>query len=284
MRDLAGRVAVVTGAGGGIGSALASELARAGMSLALWDIDDDAVSRVAEQARTFGTRVEVAAVDMTDADAVDRAAAIAVGQFGSVEVLCSNAGILQPGAVWEQPAATWQHIVGVNLMGTVHLVNSLLPGMLSRGGGGHIVATVGVTAFFTSPFSPPGSYAVSKHALLAYMEILSQELRAIGAPVGVSALCPSGVRTQIFSDPSGADGDTVRRPDVWPRVEALYASIRHGLDPSDVAAQTLNAIRDDQFWIYPNPQDVGRVQHRADYIQRGEAPSAPPRIALAPEA
>jgi NAD(P)-dependent dehydrogenase (short-subunit alcohol dehydrogenase family) len=284
MRELSGRTAVVTGAGGGIGSALADELARAGMLVALWDIDEMALSAVAEQVGAQGTRVAVQRVDLTDALAVERAAARTLEQFGSVEVVCSNAGVLRPGAVWEQPAATWQHVVDVNLMGTVHLVNAFVPGMVRRGSEGHIVATVGVTAFFTSPFSPPASYAVSKHALLAYMEILSQELRAIGAPIQVSALCPSGVRSQIFSDPDNSDGETVRRPDVWPRLEALYTSIRNGLDPADVAAQVVQAIRRDQFWIYPNPQDVARVQHRADYIQAGEAPSAPPRIPLAPDA
>jgi NAD(P)-dependent dehydrogenase (short-subunit alcohol dehydrogenase family) len=199
-----------------------------------------------------------------------------VERFGPVRVVCSNAGVMRPGAVWEQPAEAWEKILGVNVLGSVNLANSFVPGMLGQGESGRFVTTVGVTGLFTAPFSPPGSYSVSKHALLAFSEILHHELRAIGAPIGVTVLCPSGVRSEIKGDPNEADGPTIRQPEAWARVEALYEFIRTGLEPAEVARQTVEAVKEDRFWVFPHPEHVARAQHRADYIVGALEPTPPP--------
>ena len=215
-------------------------------------------------------------VDVADADAVAAAVAGIESDFGSVDLLCSNAGMLRPGAVWQQSSQQWSRLLAVNFLGTVNLVNATLPGMLTRERG-HIVVTIGATALFTAPFSPPGSYAVSKHALLAYTETLFEELTVIGAPIGVTALCPTGVRSAIAADDKhDADGDVVRRPEIWRRIEALRNFIQNGMEPADLAELAVQAVLDRQFWVFPDDSIPQRAAHRADYITRRADPTGPP--------
>jgi len=275
MMELSGRVAVVTGAGSGIGRALAVALAGAGMSVVAADLDAEALQVTETLVSELGRPVFGVVTDVRLPEAVESLAVAAEEQFGSADVVCSNAGVMRPGAVWEQPLETWERVMDVNLMGAVNMANAFVPRMLASGRDGRFVTTVGITALFTAPFSPPGSYSVSKHALLAFSEILHHELRAIDAPIGVTVLCPSGVKSAIQGDPDAADGPTVRRPEIWSKVEGLYNFIRNGLEPSEVAAQTVAAVEAGKFWVFPHPDHVVRAQHRADYIVGGLDPTPP---------
>lgn len=275
MTQLESSVAVVTGAGSGIGRALCLAFAAAGSSVVAADVDADRLAETAGRLEAVGAAALTRVVDVRDPSAVESLADDAVEHFGSADIVCSNAGVMRSGAVWEQPYDVWDRVIGVNLMGAVNLANAFVPRMISAGREGRFVTTVGVTALFTAPFSPPGSYSVSKHALLAFSEILHQELQAVDAALGVTVLCPSGVRSDIQGDPDAADGATIRRPEAWARVEALYGFIRAGLEPSDVAAQTLAAVQANRFWVFPHPDHVVRAQHRTDYILAATDPTAP---------
>lgn len=277
MDDLRNRVALITGAGGGIGRALAAALAAEGMALSLLDVDAESLTATQQALARSGSqaRLRTAVVDVADHEAVAAAVSGTVDEFGSLDLVCSNAGILRPGAVWEQPPEVWAQIMSVNLLGTVNLVSAAMPHMLARGAG-HVMVTIGATALFTAPFSPPGSYAVSKHALLAYAETLFEELTVIGAPVGVTVLCPTGVRSAIAGAPAVADGDVVRRPEIWRRVEALREFIAAGIDPADLAELAIQAVRERRFWVFPDESIPRRALHRANYIERGADPTGPP--------
>ena len=277
--QLAGRTAVVTGAGGGLGRALALALGAADMDLVAADLDETGMAATAEQLVAAGVRVLTIRTDVSDADSVEALAQRTVEEFGSVDVVCANAGIMRPGAIWEQSAHTWDAVLGVNLGGLVNTARAFVPRMIAsadRGGNRtHFVSTVGTIGLFTAPFSPPGSYTVSKHAALAFTEVLFQELTLIGAPVGVTALCPSGVRSHIAADPDSAEGETIRRPELWSRYQALVASVAHGRDPADVADIAMQAIYANRFWAFPDPEHVSRAQFRADYILGGTDPTSP---------
>jgi len=276
MTDLTGGVGVVTGAGSGIGRALALALAHEGMYIVGADLQEGGLRETESLVSESGARFLASVTDVRNPVAVESLASTTFERLGPVSVVCSNAGVMRPGAVWEQPAATWEKVLGVNVLGAVNLANSFVPRMLRPGRAGRFVTTVGVTGLFTAPFSPPGSYSVSKHALLAFSEILHHELRAIDAPIGVTVLCPSGVRSDIEGDPTAADGPTIRRPEAWARVEALYEFIRTGLEPAEVARQTVDAVKEDRFWVFPHPEHVARAQHRADYIVGALDPTPPP--------
>ncbi len=276
MTDLSDGAAVVTGAGSGIGRALSLALTQQGMSVVGADLNDEGLQETRSIVEEAGGSFLARVTDVSDADSVRGLASVTVEHFGPVKVVCSNAGVMRPGAVWEQPPEMWAKVLGVNVLGSVNLANSFVPGMLGHGQPGRFVTTVGVTGLFTAPFSPPGSYSVSKHALLAFSEILHHELRAIDSKIGVTVLCPSGVRSEIKGDPTAADGPTIRRPEAWARVETLYEFIRTGLEPADVARQTVEAVKEDRFWVFPHPEHVARAQHRADYIVGALEPTPPP--------
>ena len=282
MTDLSGGTAVITGAGSGIGRALAVAFAQEGMSIVGADLHRAALLETGALIKSSGGVFVETVTDVSDPASVQALAATALDHFGPVRVVCSNAGFMRPGVVWEQPAEIWERVLGVNVLGSVHMANSFMPGMVSHGQPGRFVTTVGVTGLFTAPFSPPGSYSVSKHALLAFSEILHHELRAIGAPIGVTVLCPSGVRSEIKGDPNAADGPTIRQPEAWARVEALYEFIRTGLEPAEVARQTVEAVKEDRFWVFPHPEHVARAQHRADYIVGALEPTPPTLGARSP--
>lgn len=275
MKNLTDRVAVVTGAGSGIGHALAVAFAGQGMKLTITDINRAGLEETAALVRESNGRCQSIVTDVSDVSAVEELARSVLHEYGSADVICSNAGVMRPGAVWELTPEHWRQALDVNVMGAVNMAHSFIPPMLASGLDGHFVTTVGLVGLFTSPFSPPGSYTVSKHAALAFTEILLEELKFIGAPIGVSALCPAGVRTAFSVDRATADGETVRRDDVWPLVERLYNSIAGGISPRALADATVAAILEDRFWVFPHPDLLVRAKHRFDYVLAGEAPTGP---------
>ena len=139
LQELTGRVAVVTGAGSGIGAALCRRMGAEGMTVVAADIDGDAGATTAES--IGGHPVQV---DVSDADSVQALADQAFNRFGQVDLLCNNAGVFQSGRAWEASLDDWSWSLGVNLMGVVHGLSSFLPRMIAQGTDGHVVNTASV--------------------------------------------------------------------------------------------------------------------------------------------
>ena len=283
MQQLQGRVAVITGAASGIGLALAQACAREGMKLVLADIETDPLLRVQAQLRAEG----VAAVAQT-ADVMDEAQVIALAdtayrEFGAVHLLCNNAGVAAPALrapSWETSAAEWQWVLGVNLSGVAHGVRAFVPRMLAGGEEGHVVNTASVAGLI----SGPGPYFASKHGVVCLSEALYKELRAAGARLSASVLCPGLVRTAIL------DAERNRPAAFGPRTDLQSASasvrqaaasfresLQSGYAPSQVADAVLDGVRADRFYIVPSqPQFVDLVRLRLQDILEGRNPTLPP--------
>ena len=283
MQQLQGRVAVITGAASGIGLALAQACAREGMKLVLADIETDPLLRVQAQLRAEG----VAAVAQT-ADVMDEAQVIALAdtayrEFGAVHLLCNNAGVAAPALrapSWETSAAEWQWVLGVNLMGVAHGVRAFVPRMLAGGDEGHVVNTASVAGLI----SGPGPYFASKHGVVCLSEALYKELRAAGARLSASVLCPGLVRTAIL------DAERNRPAAFGPRTDLQSASasvrqaaasfresLQSGYAPSQVADAVLDGVRADRFYIVPaQPPLVDLVRLRLQDILEGRNPTLPP--------
>lgn len=267
---------MVTGAGGAIGRALSLALAAEGMVLAVTDIDGDRLRET--QALVEGAGAACLAVE---ADLTDRSGAAALGmavreRFGAVNLLSNNAGVLRHGTSWEQPPEMWQRVLAVNLHGAVNVVHEFLPEMIASGNPGHVLNTVGQVALFSPAFAPPASYTASKHALLAYTEVLHLELRAIGSLIGVTALCPSGVRSDIVPpDGPASTGPTLEMERA--ALARLQRSIATGATAQDVAAQAVAAVKGGRFWAFPDDGYRARLEHRSAYIasQNDPAPLPP---------
>lgn len=283
MQQLQGRVAVITGAASGIGLALAQACAREGMKLVLADIETDPLLRVQAQLRAEG----VAAVAQT-ADVMDEAQVIALAdtayrEFGAVHLLCNNAGVAAPALrapSWETSAAEWQWVLGVNLSGVAHGVRAFVPRMLAGGEEGHVVNTASVAGLI----SGPGPYFASKHGVVCLSEALYKELRAAGARLSASVLCPGLVRTAIL------DAERNRPAAFGPRTDLQSASasvrqaaasfresLQSGYAPSQVADAVLDGVRADRFYIVPaQPPLVDLVRLRLQDILEGRNPTLPP--------
>src|SRR5690242_20749735 len=190
MKDLAGKVAVVTGAGSGFGLEFARLGAREGMKLVLADVQQDALDAAVADARGRGAEAIGARVDVSRAEDVDRLAEEAKGAFGAVHLLFNNAGVAGGGGyVWESSLKDWKWVLGVNLMGVVHGIRSFVPMMLAQGTEGHVVNTASAAGLVSSPLM--GTYNVSKHGVVTLSETLHHDLRLADARIGVSVLCPA---------------------------------------------------------------------------------------------
>ncbi|MEZ5206655.1 MAG: SDR family NAD(P)-dependent oxidoreductase [Acidimicrobiales bacterium] len=199
MDDLHDKVAVVTGAGSGIGRALAQRFAFEGMRLAVADVEADALDETVALLLDAGAQVLARPTDVTDAADVAELAADVYDRFGAAHVLCNNAGVFAGGLLWELDDATVDWVLDVNVRGILHGVRAFVPRMLAGGEPGHVVNTASSAGIFGSPYTGP--YTVSKFAAVGMSEVLAWDLSISGAPIGVSVLCPGAVATRIgFSD------------------------------------------------------------------------------------
>ncbi|MFD4576791.1 SDR family oxidoreductase [Streptomyces sp. NPDC058417] len=233
MEAVQGAGVVVTGAGGGIGAALARRFAAEGARVVVNDLD-------AERAKAVAEEIGAVAAVPGDASAVVEEARAALG--GTVDVYCANAGVGSGGSEAAEEAV-WAQAWDVNVMAHVRAAHALVPGWLERGHG-RFVSTVSAAGLLTMIGAAP--YSVTKHGAYAFAEWLSLTYRHRG--IKVHAICPQGVRTDML-DATGSAGDLVLRPTA--------------IDPADVADALFRGIEEDRFLILPHPEVAGFYQARA---------------------
>lgn len=228
MTYVEGLRAVVTGAGSGIGAALARRLAADGAQVVVNDLDAAAAARVAA---AIGARP--APGDAASVDGIAALVAQARADLGGIDLFCANAGVGTGGGP-EAPEHDWELAWQVNLMGHVRTARLLLPEWLERGRG-HFLATVSAAGLLTMPGAAP--YSVTKHAALAFAEWLSVTYGDRG--VRVQALCPQGVRTPMLAA-TGDVGRVVLEP--------------AAIEPEQVADVTVDALESGPFLVLPHPE------------------------------
>ncbi len=270
IRDLDGKVAVVTGAAHGIGRALAIGLAEEGMRVVAVDIDGAGAQATAERTGPAGVARQV---DVADAEAVDALADDCFAEFGQVDLLVNNAGVFQGGLCWERSVADWQWAFGVNVYGIIHGQRSFLPRMIAQGTEGHVLNTASVAAFVSAPFSGP--YVVSKCAAFSLTECLAHDLAVVGAKIGASVLVPSafdteiarsaGVRPARFGIDSTQDGQGT--------AAALAQIVSQGMPPDEAVAPVIDGIRSGTFLIPTRPSYAGQLRHRYEALRARELPA-----------
>jgi NAD(P)-dependent dehydrogenase (short-subunit alcohol dehydrogenase family) len=203
----------------------------------------------------------------------------AFAELGAVHVLCNNAGVAgnSPLPIWEIPLETWRWVVDVNLMGIVHGRRAFVPRMLATGDEGHIVNTASLAGLLA--FLNGGPYPASKHAAVVVTETLALQLAQLGAPIGVSVLCPAWVDTRILDDERNRpDRLRVDSPTLPPAVrDELAGSMAvTGLDPAAVADDVVDAILSGRFYVLSNAEWTPAIGERAARIMAGGPISPPP--------
>lgn len=223
-------IAVVTGAGSGIGAALCRELARRGARVIAADIDRQSVAEVCAAIRITGGNATHAVLDVTVSDDVEALAAATVAAEGHIDLWINNAGIAVGGATNELALADWRRVLDVNLSGVIHGVHAVYPRMV-RQGFGHLVNIASVAGLAPYPLALP--YTTSKHAVVGLSQALRAEARAHG--VRVSVACPGMVRTPIW-ERSEIRGELGRGRD------RLLARLPKVMSPATCAAAIVRGI------------------------------------------
>jgi NAD(P)-dependent dehydrogenase (short-subunit alcohol dehydrogenase family) len=239
MPDLRGKTAVVTGGASGIGKGIAVTLVAEGMRVIIADVEQDVLRRTAAEIGAFGVPT-----DVSDVESVRALAKEATARFGTVHVVCNNAGIGPHGEIAGLTMDDWHWMIGVNLYGVIHGVQVFLPILRANPDGGHIVNTASMAGLVAPPRL--GAYSVTKYGVVALTEVLAAELAAAGSRVGASVLCPGTVRTNIGTS-------SRNRPD---------HPAACGLTDVDIQGD------DNPFYRWIGPEDAGAVVVRA--IKRGD--------------
>jgi NAD(P)-dependent dehydrogenase (short-subunit alcohol dehydrogenase family) len=245
--ELNDKVAIVTGAGSGIGRALAQRIARAGArGVVCTDLNG---VNAEETARMIGGVASAAALDVADEAAIEKIVADTEARYGAVDLFVSNAGYGRAGGL-DLPTAEWQKMMNVHAFSHLAAARAVIPGMLKRGGG-YLLSTASAAGLLTQMDSGP--YALSKHAAVAFAEWVAINYGDQG--IGVSVLCPQAVRTNILG-PRAANASSSTR-------QAAGDGI---LEPEFVADACLDAIRDERFLVLPHPEVLTYFQRKAaDY-------------------
>ena len=257
MQDVEGRVAVITGAGSGIGLATAHRFADAGMHVVLADVEADALAAAEAALKAKGGGVLAVRTDVASADSVAALAEASFNTFGNVHVLYNNAGVAATAATlrsraWEGSLADWEWTIGVNFTGVLHGVRAFVPRMLAAGEEGHIVNTASMAGLLTAA----NPYHVSKHAVVCLTEGIYRDLREMGARLSASVVCPGLINTRILdaerNRTDGAPTDvTALRAELQEFASGFAAALQAGYPPDVVAEQVLDGIRADRFYIFP---------------------------------
>lgn len=246
---IGGSVAVVTGAGSGIGRSIAVALADAGASVVAGDIDADAVTRTA--ALTGGV---AAVADAASAEGIAALLDAARGSFGPVDIYVANAGIAGPSGLGDDEAA-WDRIIGVNVRAHIRAAKAVVPEWVQRGSG-HFVAVASAAGLLTQLGAAP--YSVTKHAAVAFAEWLAITYGDKG--IGVSCVCPMGVETPLLRGMVDSPEEAIRM------AGAAVTTAGQVIGPEVVAELVVRAIEEGTFLVLPHPEVLTMYRQKgADY-------------------
>ncbi|RAV07590.1 oxidoreductase [Mycolicibacterium sp. GF69] len=262
-----GGVAVVTGAGNGIGAGLARHAASLGMTVVLVDIDGDAAASLRDE---LPGAVDVVC-DVRDPEAMERLAAQVYSEVGPVRLLVNNAGVEQFGYLWDTPVANWDRLVAINISGVFYGVRAFLPHMLAADTPSWVWNLSSIGGVAVVPLQAP--YIMSKHAVLALTECLRLEVESAGHAdrIHVQAVLPGAVKSNIFEAAGGVDGGDVGAAEA--QRSAMLDIKAEAMDPIAAAEAVFEQAAAGEFYLLTQPEYVGNAMaERADILAHRRPP------------
>ena len=277
MKELTGKLAVITGAASGIGLAMAHRFGAAGMKLVLGDVEQEALDEATEELTTSGYEVAAMQLDVSNLDEVMAFEAFARQSFGNVHVLCNNAGVGAGGPVSDlSNLDLWKWTIDIDLWGVIYGCKVFLPRIIEHGEAAHIVNTSSMAGHLSAPMMGP--YNIAKYGVVALSETMYKEMQIMRTNVGVSVLCPAFVATKIATSDRNLPDDIREAHDLpgappsrtQKNIEELVAA---GIPSSDVAEAVFAGVMEDKFWILTHPEVNDQVTERARQIVGGVNPT-----------
>jgi len=281
MNEFDGKVAVITGAAGGIGRALAGRCAQEGMKVVLADAEQAPLAQAEKDLRAAGAAVLAVVTDVSNPEDVEALVNKTLDAFGQVHLLCNTAAVHCPKPLAEATLADWKWVTGVNLYGAIHTLAFFVPVMLKQDTECHIVNTASVLGgFHALPFDGP--YNVSQFGVVTLTETLYLELSQMYPKVKVSLLCPeysnAGILDSEQHRPAALRNDPAGGPagEATPHLEEIKNLIRAAAQadtaPEQLAAMTFDAIREERFYIIPHPEAKIIMRDRLDRVNQQRNP------------
>lgn len=266
-----GGVAVITGAGAGIGAGLARHASRLGMTVVLADVDGAAIADLRDEIRAAGGTAVDVICDVRDAMSVQRLADNVFHDFGDVRLLVNNAGVEQFGYLWDTPLPNWQRIVDVNISGVFHGIRAFLPKMMSTDAPAWVWNLSSIGGVAVVPLQAP--YIMSKHAVLALTECLNLEVQSAGHAhhIHVQAVLPGAVVSNIFESAGGVDtGNTGAAEQQRSAMLDIKAA---AMDPLAAAEVVFDQAAEGRFYLITQPDYVGSAMaERARVLTSQQSP------------
>ncbi|HEX4234909.1 MAG TPA: SDR family oxidoreductase [Caldimonas sp.] len=282
MKTFAGRTAVITGAGSGFGLETSRLAAQRRMNVVMADVQQDALDRAAAEVRALGVDVLPYRLDVAHAAEVEALGAATRERFGAPHIVFNNAGVGAGGLIWENSAADWAWVLGVNVMGVAHGIRVFTPMMLEAAEmdpsyEGHIVNTASMAGLLNPPNM--GVYNASKHAVVSMSETLYQDLQLVTRQIGASVLCPFFVPTGITESqrnrPEALAAGQPTRSQLIGKAMSDRAVGSGKVSAADVARFVFDAIGERRFYIYSHPKSLASVQTRLEDIVQARNPTDP---------
>jgi NAD(P)-dependent dehydrogenase (short-subunit alcohol dehydrogenase family) len=282
MKTFAGRTAVITGAGSGFGLETSRIAAQRRMRVVMADVQQDALDRAAAEIRALGAEVLSFRLDVAHAAEVEALGAATRERFGAPHIVFNNAGVGAGGLIWENSAADWAWVLGVNVMGVAHGIRVFTPMMLEAAAmdpsyEGHIINTASMAGLLNPPNM--GVYNASKHAVVSMSETLYQDLKLVTEQIGASVLCPFFVPTGITESqrnrPQALAADKPTKSQLIGKAMSDRAVGGGKVSAADVARFVFDAVGEGRFYIYSHPHALASVQTRMEDILQARNPTDP---------
>ena len=267
MKEFRGKVAVITGAGRGIGRGIALHCANEGMKIVLAGYSMESLTKTAADLEAMGTETLIVQTDVSVLDQVENLAEKSFSTFGAVDLLVNNAGVAVPGTVLDGTIDDWNWVMNVNFFGVLYGTHTFIPRMMEQDSTSHVVNVSSISGIVTG--SGSGSYGVSKHAVVVLSEALYQDLAKKAPHVNISVYCPGWVDTELdWADRSRPDRYKTNATQVTDEQRTGWRKMLSGGYTIEKSAQILfDGLKEEKLYIGPLAfQD--QLPDMADYVRQ----------------